>query len=623
MALIDPYEQNSGGLIDPFETQAEQPAPEKGFFTRVGEDIGKRWENIKNIDAPTYGQASLRGVGQVAGMGNDIIGQGLVSAYKTIVPDVAQEAIASGAKKVFSTPLVQGAVKGVTEAYGGFKEANPNLASDIEAVANIGMFVPAAKGIGMAGKEGINIAKDVAYAVGKPASQILDSTIRQSVEKAIRPSVSKQGTVNLTQKYYENASNAVKNIVTNRGKLVLTDAEGIALEGQLPQTLKQFSEAVGQTKKAIYDQYHNMAAEAGKQGATFDTKHILSKLDDVSSDLKFNPQVREYANSLKKEVAELHGQPPEVIEARIADLNQSLVGFFEGRVGAAKVKVDASVAGLMREELDDIITKTLEQSGYQGLKKSYGSLKAIEKDVAHRSGIYARLNKKGLIDFTDIFTSGEIVAGLATMNPALLAKGVTMKAVKEYIKYVNDPNHIVKTMFKDVDDILKREAAGYKSASFRGAERRLPENPLTKSDMPPVPPGSYYYKKTSLPSTEVKGGRVKGEPYGPPSSKWEPPPTKPKGLPPGQGFSLSGEPYTPDVIDAIFTSWSRPIPERPALDIPRRDAILELPAGQGFNVEGRIVKGAQGEPFKLVGGENVKLKGLRNYQKALKRKAID
>jgi hypothetical protein len=277
----------------------------------------------------------------------------------------------------------------------------------------------------------------------------------------------------------------------------------------------------------------------------------------------------------------------------------------------------------MREELDDIITKTLEQSGYQGLKKSYGSLKAIEKDVAHRSGIYARLNKKGLIDFTDIFTSGEIVAGLATMNPALLAKGVTMKAVKEYIKYVNDPNHIVKTMFKDVDDILKREAAGYKSASFRGAERRLPENPLTKSDMPPVPPGSYYYKKTSLPSTEVKGGRVKGEPYGPPSSKWEPPPTKPKGLPPGQGFSLSGEPYTPDVIDAIFTSWSRPIPERPALDIPRRDAILELPAGQGFNVEGRIVKGAQGEPFKLVGGENVKLKGLRNYQKALKRKAID
>ena len=57
MALIDPYEQNTGELIDPFETQAAPPQPEgKGFFTRVGDDISKRWQNIKNIDAPTYGQ---------------------------------------------------------------------------------------------------------------------------------------------------------------------------------------------------------------------------------------------------------------------------------------------------------------------------------------------------------------------------------------------------------------------------------------------------------------------------------------------------------------------------------------------------------------------------------------
>jgi hypothetical protein len=66
-----------------------------------------------------------------------------------------------------------------------------------------------------------------------------------------------------------------------------------------------------------------------------------------------------------------------------------------------------------------------------------------------------------------------------------------------------------------------------------------------------------------------------------------------KQLPAGQGFSLSGEPYTPEVIDAIFTAKSRPIPERPTLDIPRRDATLELPPGQGFVVRDK-------PPIKLI-----------------------
>ena len=232
MALIDPYEQNSGELIDPFETQTAPPQEQdKGFFTRVGEDIGKRWENIKNIDAPTYGQASLRGVGQIAGMGNDIIGQGLVSAYKTVVPDVAQEAIAGGAKKVFSTPLVQGAVKGVTEAYGGFKEDNPNLARDVEAIANIGMFVPTAKGIGMAGKEALNVAHDVASVISIPGSKLVPKVTKEligtttgagpgAVEEAIKGADSfvkaMRGKIS-GDEIVENAKSALNTIVQKRG----------------------------------------------------------------------------------------------------------------------------------------------------------------------------------------------------------------------------------------------------------------------------------------------------------------------------------------------------------------------------------------------------------------------
>lgn len=607
-----------------WEVVDEKPV-DQGFFSRVGDDISKRWQNINNIDAPTTGLASLWATGEVAGLGADVIGQGLKSAYKTAMPQVAQDVIAEGAKNVgefYAKPI--GAV---AEGYNELKSKYPNLVRSGEAVANIGQFVPMAKGTQLVGKEALNVASDVAYSVGKEAEQQIANTVKTGINKAIRPTVVGKGNAPQIAQYYNRTTDAVKNIVANRANLELTDASGNIVKNALPRTLSQFSEAIDQTKKTIFKQYDDLAKQAGEEGAFVSLKPVsreLAKLadDQVMKDLY--PNVASYINQRAVSLAERGAYSAEQAQDAIRLMNKSLEAFYKNPSfeTASRASVDAMVVNHLRKGLDDVIEKTT-GAGYQELKNSYGSLKAIEKEVAHRAVVDARKNVKGLIDFTDIFTGGELVAGLATMNPAMIARAGVQRGIMSWYKRITSPNYHVNKMFNDVDNILKREAAGHKSASFRAAERRLPENPLGKTDMPPVPPGSYYYKKTSLPSTEVKGGRVKGEPYGPPSSKWEPPPTKPKGLPPGQGFSLSGEPYTPDVIDAIFTSWSRPIPERPALDIPRRDAILELPAGQGFNVEGRIVKGAQGEPFKLVGGENVKLKGLRNYQKALKRKAID
>ena len=221
------------------------------------------------------------------------------------------------------------------------------------------------------------------------------------------------------------------------------------------------------------------------------------------------------------------------------------------------------------------------------------------------------MNVKGLIDFTDIFTGGELVAGLATMNPAMIARAGVQKGIKEWYKRITSPNYHVNKMFSGVEDINKRQAQGFKSKTFQKAESIknktfqkvesiFPDNPLTPGDMPPIPPGKPYMNMTKVPSTEVKSPRWVG------SSKTVSPmsPRTAKQLPAGQGFSLSGEPYTPEVIDAIFTAKSRPIN---ALGSPKREATLALPSGQGFE----------------LGNEFVTLKGLRNYQKALKRKIAD
>lgn len=613
MALIDPYEQNTGELIDPFETQAEQPAPDQGFFSRVGEDISKRWQNIKNIDAPTTGLASLWATGEVAGLGADVIGQGLKSAYKTAMPQVAQDVIAEGAKNVgefYAKPI--GAV---AEGYNELKSKYPNLVRSGEAVANIGQFIPMAKGTQLVGKEALNVAGDVAYSVGKEAEQQIANTVKTGINKAIRPTVVGKGNAPQIAQYYDRATDAVKNIVANRANLELTDASGNIVKNALPRTLSQFSEAIDQTKKIIFKQYDDLARQAGEEGAFVSLKPVSRELAKLADDQVMNdlyPNVASYIKQRAVSLAERGVYTAQQAQDAIRLMNKSLEAFYKNPSfeTASRASVDAMVVNHLRKGLDDVIEKTT-GAGYQELKNSYGSLKAIEKEVAHRAVVDARKNVKGLIDFTDIFTGGELVAGLATMNPAMIARAGVQRGIMSWYKRITSPNYHVNKMFSGVEDINKRQAQGFKSKTFQKAgsiknktfqkvESIFPDNPLTPGDMPPIPPGKPYMNMTKVPSTEVKSPRWVG------SSKTVSPmsPRTAKQLPAGQGFSLSGEPYTPEVIDAIFTAKSRPIN---ALGSPKREATLALPSGQGFE----------------LGNEFVTLKGLRNYQKALKRKIAD
>jgi hypothetical protein len=595
-----------------WEVVDEKPV-DQGFFSRVGEDISKRWQNIKNIDAPTTGLASLWATGEVAGLGADVIGQGLKSAYKTAMPQVAQDVIAEGAKNVgefYAKPI--GAV---AEGYNELKSKYPNLVRSGEAVANIGQFIPMAKGTQLVGKEALNVAGDVAYSVGKEAEQQIANTVKTGINKAIRPTVVGKGNAPQIAQYYNRATDAVKNIVANRANLELTDASGNIVKNALPRTLSQFSEAIDQTKKTIFKQYDDLARQAGEEGAFVSLKPVSRELAKLADDQVMNdlyPNVASYIKQRAVSLAERGVYTAQQAQDAIRLMNKSLEAFYKNPSfeTASRASVDAMVVNHLRKGLDDVIEKTT-GAGYQELKNSYGSLKAIEKEVAHRAVVDARKNVKGLIDFTDIFTGGELVAGLATMNPAMIARAGVQRGIMSWYKRITSPNYHVNKMFSGVEDINKRQAQGFKSKTFQKAESIknktfqkvesiFPDNPLTPGDMPPVPPGKPYMNMTKVPSTEVKSPRWVG------SSKTVSPmsPRTAKQLPAGQGFSLSGEPYTPEVIDAIFTAKSRPIN---ALGSPKREATLALPSGQGFE----------------LGNEFVTLKGLRNYQKALKRKIAD
>jgi leucyl aminopeptidase len=173
----------------------------------------------------------------------------------------------------------------------------------------------------------------------------------------------------------------------------------------------------------------------------------------------FDPGLSSYVDDIIERLGKREAYTPKEAQEIMSNLNAGLQNFYKSPnyKDFGKTTVDALVANNLRKSLDDTIEKT---SGpqYSALKRVYGSLKAIEKDVNHRAIVDMRKNEKGLIDFTDIFSGSELARSLVSMNPASLAAGATSGFISRLYKRMNDPNTAIKTMFERVKNLPLREA---------------------------------------------------------------------------------------------------------------------------------------------------------------------
>lgn len=144
--------------FDQFDAPAK-PAPEPGFLTRVGNDLSARNDQVNNaVGQFGVGPTSLlAGVGKgVAGSANDIIGEGVKSAY-TSLPDAVTKPINKAAStagnyiaNTDAGKYMLGKAGEASNIYKNFAAQNPATASDLESVGDIGAaaanLVPLAKG---------------------------------------------------------------------------------------------------------------------------------------------------------------------------------------------------------------------------------------------------------------------------------------------------------------------------------------------------------------------------------------------------------------------------------------------------------------------------------------------
>ena len=490
----------SGGF-DPDAYIAEKTAPapdDTPAIIKAGKNI---WSGIKKSSADADAQKTmpeylLHMVGGAAGNLMNIPVEAAKAAY-SYVPQAVKTPIESEVKGVGEAVKSNKTLSDFLLGAQQWAKDNPRAAGNIGAAVNVASVLPVGKAVEAAGKgiadvAGPAVEKAAAAIVDKipTATDKLDKAIQTGVTKGIKPTVIGKPSYDKLTNFYDKANQAVKVIAENREKLNLVDENGEALHH--PRSAAEMAQAIDQTEKVIYDKYHAMATAAGDAGSEFDAEPILKELDKIAADpeealpmgdprLKYNPQTRAYANDLKSEIMELHGASPEIIEARIADLNNSLKGFYDGRVTKAKAQIDGSVAKLMRQQLDNNITSAVGE-GYQDLKNQYGALKTVENEVAKRALVNARKANKGVADLTDIFTGGDLVAGTLSGNPALIAKGLFGRGIKEVYKSLNNPDRYIEKMFKKAYDVVpsgkdvelvKNAVAGVKPLPGPDADKKL------------------------------------------------------------------------------------------------------------------------------------------------------
>ncbi len=346
-------------------------------------------------------------------------------------------------------PVVAPIAEKVVPAYQKFAEAQPELAQDVSDIGGISNLF----GAGVLKKSALTAIEKV---IPEASVESLSSKVVSDFNKSVKPTFSGATKGQLDKKNTQ-VTEAVKIIQNNAPNLKFVDDSGEIVSGSTPKTIQQLGDAVDQTKRNIFSQYSTMPKEAGDLGLKIKTEPIATELDAVVNNKALqltNPETVAYAKSMKDRYENIGDLEPEMTQDVIQNLNESLKAFYKNPTyaDASKAAIDAMVANNLRKMLDEGIEK-LSGPGYQDLKNQYSSLKSIERDVVKAAAREAKKAGKGLIDFTDIFTGGDILQGVITLNPGAIARGAVGRGIKEFYKYMNNPNRGIEGMFKTAEKI--------------------------------------------------------------------------------------------------------------------------------------------------------------------------
>ena len=280
-----------------------------------------------------------------------------------------------------------------------------------------------------------------------------NKVINYSMNKGVKPSLGGKKTSSARIKYNRQAREGVKTIVENQEILQFANKDG-TIAKRLPENLDEFSRAITQTKKALYDSYDELLRVSGEKGANVNLKPIANQLDNVinSKTIKIgNPETVTQAinlkNSLNKQGSLSAKEANNLVQLLNQDLGPAYQRGFIPQGSPASIK--ATVADGLRKSVDETVS-AITDTPFQVFKNKYSALKTIEADVNRAASQFVKRGPGGITEFVDVFAFGNIAQGLVGQNAAQVAKGLTIAATKQAIKFRSNPNRMIRIMFDSV-----------------------------------------------------------------------------------------------------------------------------------------------------------------------------
>ena len=324
-------------------------------------------------------------------------------------------------------------------------------------------------------------AADVAWAVK------MTPEISKYINKSIKPTViNKSQNVKGLEEFEKHALNAVNTIIDNEKNIKLLD-EGWELVSRTPVSVREFADAIDQTKSSIYTEYNTLAQQAGNAWAVVHFDDTIDELRKTQARLEKMVGTKDTVKYIDDMIADLEEiKTLNVVDAQqnVQLLNEKLQAFYRNpsHNDVGKAAIDALVNSKLREWLTASIEAALDAPEYAVLRRKYASLKAIEKEVNKRAIVLARQSQKWLLDFTDIVSADQVVSWLIKLGygnvwwaAADIAWGGAMKVIKDYYKSLNSPDVNIKKLFEEVKK--QRGVTWQKGADFsKVGTTKVPEN---------------------------------------------------------------------------------------------------------------------------------------------------
>ncbi len=378
----------------------------------------------------TFGQKVKESVGAGLELASYLPVGRAVSAGVNIAKEPFKQTVFQGVKTLGKEGVVQGALGGAGRSMvdnKGFGETAINTALG----GAVGGVLGSALGGATAG---------ISRALTKKPIEAVKNEIVDATAKALGTSGKRPATQAVTQPIQQARGLAtIRKYADNFDPKVSEDIFDDTLKGLIS------------AKNKVFKSYDEIANQAGKHGITIDLDPLESALSKYTKGITTAPK-RLRAERL---LAELRSNfptrkaTPSQMQEYIQLLNEELGGVSGGAERGA-VGVVADFTKQAREAMDTQIARL--GGEYQVFRDDYASLKSIEDALVRQYQKAIRKKGGGLSEYADLIGNAEMLSGLISGNPALMAKSGVLKLGAKYISALNDPETYLRKAFQGLDE---------------------------------------------------------------------------------------------------------------------------------------------------------------------------